>query len=55
MDDDEAKYLLSSDAGYGFVVSYADLISKNKNESNFCWVLNVPCLSFKNKCDELSN
>ena len=31
MADDEAKYLLSSDAGYGFVGSFADMVSRNKN------------------------
>ena len=31
MADDEAKYLLSSDAGYGFVGTFADMVSKNKN------------------------
>ncbi|NMP32275.1 DNA topoisomerase IV subunit A [Thalassotalea sp. M1531] len=31
MADDESKYLLSSDAGYGFVGSFADMVSRNKN------------------------
>ena len=31
MSDDEAKYLLVSDAGYGFVTSFADMVSRNKN------------------------
>ena len=31
MADDETKYLLSSDAGYGFIGSFADMISRNKN------------------------
>ncbi len=28
---DEAKYLLSSDAGYGFVGQFSDMVSRNKN------------------------
>ena len=31
MAEDEAKYLLVSDAGYGFVSSFSDMISRNKN------------------------
>lgn len=31
MADDEAKYLLVSDAGYGFVGSFSDMVSRNKN------------------------
>ena len=31
MADDEAKYLLSSDAGYGFVGTFGDMVSRNKN------------------------
>ncbi|MAG77674.1 MAG: DNA topoisomerase IV subunit A [Colwelliaceae bacterium] len=31
MADDESKYLLSSDAGYGFVGTFADMVSRNKN------------------------
>jgi len=31
MGDDEQQYLLSSDAGYGFVVRFADMVSRNKN------------------------
>ncbi|NQY35065.1 MAG: DNA topoisomerase IV subunit A [Alteromonadaceae bacterium] len=31
MADDETRYLLSSDAGYGFIGSFADMISRNKN------------------------
>jgi topoisomerase IV subunit A len=31
MADDEANYLLSSDAGYGFVGKFSDMISRNKN------------------------
>ena len=31
MSDDDAKYLLVSDAGYGFVSSFADMVSRNKN------------------------
>ena len=31
MAEDEQKYLLSSDAGYGFVGSFADMVSRNKN------------------------
>jgi topoisomerase-4 subunit A len=31
MSDDEAKYLLVSDAGYGFVSSFSDMVSRNKN------------------------
>ena len=31
MSDDEAKYLLVSDAGYGFVGGFADMVSRNKN------------------------
>jgi len=31
MADDEARYLLASDAGYGFVGKFADMISRNKN------------------------
>ena len=31
MADDEAKYLLVSDAGYGFVASFSDMVSRNKN------------------------
>lgn len=29
--NEEEKYLICSDAGYGFICSYGDLISKNKN------------------------
>lgn len=31
MSDDDAKYLLVSDAGYGFVGSFGDMVSRNKN------------------------
>jgi topoisomerase-4 subunit A len=31
MADDESKFLLSSDAGYGFVGKFADMVSRNKN------------------------
>jgi len=31
MADDDANYLLSSDAGYGFVGKFSDMISRNKN------------------------
>ncbi|WP_448548375.1 DNA topoisomerase IV subunit A [Thalassotalea fusca] len=31
MADDEARFLLASDAGYGFVGKFADMISRNKN------------------------
>jgi len=31
MANDEAKYLLVSDAGYGFISSFSDMISRNKN------------------------
>ncbi|WP_286235001.1 DNA topoisomerase IV subunit A [Thalassotalea sediminis] len=31
MADDEDNYLLSSDAGYGFVGKFADMVSRNKN------------------------
>lgn len=31
MSDDDAKYLLSSDAGYGFICSFGDMVSRNKN------------------------
>jgi len=31
MAEDENKYLLSSDAGYGFVGSFNDMVSRNKN------------------------
>lgn len=31
MADDETKFLLSSDAGYGFVGTFADMVSRNKN------------------------
>ena len=31
MADDESRYLLSSDAGYGFVGSFGDMVSRNKN------------------------
>lgn len=31
MADDEQQFLLSSDAGYGFVGSFADMVSRNKN------------------------
>ena len=31
MAEDDAKYLLSSDAGYGFVGSFGDMVSRNKN------------------------
>ena len=31
MADDDCKYLLSSDAGYGFVGSFEDMLSRNKN------------------------
>ncbi|REL25896.1 DNA topoisomerase IV subunit A [Thalassotalea euphylliae] len=31
MADDESKYLLSSDAGYGFVGAFSDMVSRNKN------------------------
>ena len=30
LDPEETRYLLCSDAGYGFICSYADLLSKNK-------------------------
>jgi len=31
MAEDESRYLLSSDAGYGFITSFADMVSRNKN------------------------
>ena len=31
MAEDDRRYLLSSDAGYGFVASFADMVSRNKN------------------------
>ncbi|GLX79587.1 DNA topoisomerase 4 subunit A [Thalassotalea insulae] len=31
MADDEANFLLSSDAGYGFIGKFADMVSRNKN------------------------
>ncbi|MGB2739742.1 MAG: DNA topoisomerase IV subunit A [Cognaticolwellia sp.] len=31
MAEDDSRYLLSSDAGYGFVASFADMVSRNKN------------------------
>ena len=31
MADDETKYILSSDAGYGFIGSFSDMLSRNKN------------------------
>jgi topoisomerase-4 subunit A len=31
MADDDRKYLLASDAGYGFIGSFADMVSRNKN------------------------
>ena len=31
MADDECRYLLTSDAGYGFIGSFADMVSRNKN------------------------
>ena len=31
MADDEARYLLASDAGYGFVGTFGDMVSRNKN------------------------
>jgi len=31
MASDENKYLLVSDAGYGFITSFADMVSRNKN------------------------
>ena len=31
MADDSQKYLLSSDAGYGFIASFSDMVSRNKN------------------------
>ena len=31
MSDDNTKYLLVSDAGYGFVSSFTDMVSRNKN------------------------
>lgn len=31
MADDAQKYLLSSDAGYGFIASFSDMVSRNKN------------------------
>ncbi len=31
MADDEASFLLSSDAGYGFVGKFSDMVSRNKN------------------------
>jgi topoisomerase-4 subunit A len=31
MAEDDCQYLLSSDAGYGFVGSFADMVSRNKN------------------------
>jgi len=39
MADDETKYLLSSDAGYGFIGSFADMVSRNKNGKA---LLNLP-------------
>ncbi len=31
MADDESKFLLASDAGYGFITKFADMVSRNKN------------------------
>ena len=29
--NEQERYLIASDAGYGFICEYSDLISKNKN------------------------
>ncbi|GDY27138.1 MULTISPECIES: DNA topoisomerase IV subunit A [unclassified Agarivorans] len=39
MADDEQRYLMASDAGYGFIGKYADMLSKNKNGKAY---LNLP-------------
>ncbi|WP_427979198.1 DNA topoisomerase IV subunit A [Agarivorans sp.] len=39
MNDDEQRYLIASDAGYGFIGKYADMLSKNKNGKAY---LNLP-------------
>ncbi|GAB1623069.1 DNA topoisomerase IV subunit A [Agarivorans albus] len=39
MADDEQRYLIASDAGYGFIGKYADMLSKNKNGKAY---LNLP-------------
>ncbi len=39
MSDDEQRYLIASDAGYGFIGKYADMLSKNKNGKAY---LNLP-------------
>lgn len=39
MAKDEQRYLLASDAGYGFVCKFSDLVSRNKNGKA---VLNLP-------------
>ncbi|MFC0445300.1 DNA topoisomerase IV subunit A [Pseudidiomarina halophila] len=39
MAQDEQRYLLASDAGYGFVCKFSDLVSRNKNGKA---VLNLP-------------
>jgi len=39
MSDDEQHYLIASDAGYGFIGKYADMLSKNKNGKAY---LNLP-------------
>ena len=31
MAEDESKYLLTSDAGYGFIAQFSDMVSRNKN------------------------
>ncbi len=31
MADDDARYLLTSDAGYGFIANFSDMVSRNKN------------------------
>src|SRR5690554_8047841 len=39
MAKDEQRFILASDAGYGFICKFADLVSRNKNGKA---VLNLP-------------
>ncbi|KFZ28923.1 DNA topoisomerase IV subunit A [Pseudidiomarina atlantica] len=55
MAKDEQRYLLASDAGYGFVCKFADLVSRNKNGKA---ILNLPTgakILPPNKVESLEN
>ena len=55
MADDEQKYLLSSDAGYGFIGSFSDMVSRNKNGKALLSLPTNAKVATPMKVDDLEN